>query len=516
MGERRGREKRWRGRRPGGPASFRMNFLKNAMSSLLEDQSAFTDLTQVAVVDADACLSVLAHRHSKGAVYTRCGPMLIALNPYREVPGLYAAHVLEEHLCLSPGDEPPLPHVYGTAARAYNHAMSSGTDQAVIISGESGAGKTETARHIISFLADAACSTDNTLHARIIATNPITEAFGCAQTVRNDNSSRFGKFVMLEFSKCGRLSGASLKTYLLEKSRTVHVAPGEANFHAFYLACAGQPKRQLFAYGVPEGIPPHTHFAYLQPQEAPLTRELEHDREGFARLVDALESAGVDGSQLEEIWRVLLSILHLGNIGFGEGEEAAVDGVDNGRAIEFACMLLGVESVTLLKAVCARRFKAGTEWVNTTNTPEQASEVRSALAKQLYATLFDWVIETVNASLAAPPGAEAGGTRIGCVDIFGFENFEHNSLEQLCINFANEKLQRLFLSTLFEATAAMYRDEGLHVEHTSYVDNQPVVDLIGGNPTSLMAMLTEECIFPKGSDVLYLQKVARPASPPPP
>jgi myosin heavy subunit len=173
-------------------------------------------------------------------------------------------------------------------------------------------------------------------------------------------------------------------------------------------------------------------------------------------------------------------------------------------------MLLGAPADHLRDAMCRRRFKAGTEWVNTANTPEQAAEVRSGLAKHLYASLFSWLVETVNVSLGAPAAGGLAGPRIGCVDIFGFEDLRTNSLEQLCINFANEKLHRLFVGSMFEVAAVMYAREGVQVEPTPYTDNQPVVGLIGGKPTSLMAMLTEECIFPKGSDVLYLQKVRHP------
>eukprot|EP00962_Isochrysis_galbana_P034595 scaffold11731_cov119-Isochrysis_galbana.AAC.8 len=484
-----------------------MNFIKNAMSNLLDDQATFTDLTQVAVVDAEACLSVLCHRHARGSVYTHCGPMLVAVNPYHEIPELYTPDVLERHVRLAPSEEPPAPHVYCTAAKAYRRAMSSGTDQAIVISGESGSGKTETARHIVSFLADAACSAQDSLHSRVIGANPITEAFGCAQTVRNHNSSRFGKFVVLHFERSGRLAGAGLQTYLLEKSRVVDVAPGETNFHAFYLVCAGQRSSQLSAYGLPAGVPAVRHFAYLRPKDVPLVWDAAHDRERFGQLVAALGASGIDETQQIEIWRVMLGILHLGNIGFGQGDEAATEGRPEVAALEAACMLLGAPVDQLRDAMCKRRFKAGTEWVNTVNTPAQAAEVRSGLAKHLYASLFSWLVETVNGSLGAPAGGQLAGPRIGCVDIFGFEDLKTNSLEQLCINFANEKLHRLFVGSLFEAAVVMYAREGVEVEATPYADNQPVVDLIGGKPTSLMAMLTEECVFPKGSDVLFLQKV---------
>ena len=200
-------------------------FLKKLASNLLDDHQSFTDLTQVAVVDADACLTVLSKRFAASAIYTHCGPLLVAINPYEEVSGLYSDAVLREHLEILSSDE-RLPHVWEVSARAYHAMMESGTDQAIIVSGESGAGKTESAKFLIRYLADAAASVDKGLHKRIMGTGPITESFGCAQTIRNDNSSRFGKFLQLQFTESGRLAAATMQTYLLEKSRVVHISEG--------------------------------------------------------------------------------------------------------------------------------------------------------------------------------------------------------------------------------------------------------------------------------------------------
>ena len=201
-----------------------MNFLKNITSSILDDQENFTDLTQVAAIDGDACLDVLQRRFAIDQIYTHCGPLLVAINPYRMIDGLYSTDVLEKHLVLMPSEKPD-PHVFGMAARAYQQMMASGSNQAVVISGESGAGKTETAKFLLNFLARAAAGNSaagaederSSLQRRVMGTNPIMESFGCAQTVRNDNSSRFGKLVLLQFTKTGRLSAASMQTYLLEK-----------------------------------------------------------------------------------------------------------------------------------------------------------------------------------------------------------------------------------------------------------------------------------------------------------
>ena len=499
-----------------------MNLLKNIASSLLDEQEKFTDLTQVAVVDADACLDVLKKRFDHGSIYTNCGPLLVAINPYCEVEGLYSNEVLEEHLTIMPTDTPQ-PHVYGMAARAYQKMMATGDNQAVVISGESGAGKTESAKFLLTYLAAAASGTSaetsdarGALQRAVMATNPIMESYGCAKTVRNDNSSRFGKLVLLKFTKTGRLEAASMQTYLLEKSRVPFQAANECNFHAFYEMLVGVPASDRVAIGLPPKSSGALSFAYLS-TAASKERDAARDGSLFVRTREAMEAVGLDLAEQTGVMRLLVAILQLGNVSFGSSDEAKIDSAGTSaasKALVSAADLLGCEAVHLGTGMCSRRLKAGSDWVTTGNTVAQASEVRHALVKQLYSYLFLWLVQRINASLARTPteiaeGAYGGGhgPHIAYVDIFGFEVFAVNSLEQLCINFANEKLQRLFVGVLFESVHAMYDSEGITVERVEYADNKRVVDLIGASPHGLLAMLTEECVFPKGSDTSYLQKV---------
>ena len=269
-----------------------MNFLKNIASGLLDDQEGFTDLTQVAVVDGDACLDVLQRRYAVNSIYTHCGPLLVACNPYQEIEGLYSVEQLEKHLELMP-TEPCEPHVYGMAARAYQKMMETMMNQAVVISGESGAGKTETAKYLLHYFARAATGSatgaegKTSLQNRVMGTNPIMESFGCAQTVRNDNSSRFGKLVLLKFTKTGRLIAASMQTYLLEKSRVVHQASNEANFHTFYETLCGMQADELAALGLPQEGLSLEDFSYSD-TDAARGRNQERNASLYQRTQDAM------------------------------------------------------------------------------------------------------------------------------------------------------------------------------------------------------------------------------------
>ena len=261
-----------------------MDFFKKLASNLLDDQEHFTDLTQVAVVDAESCISVLTKRFEKDAVYTHCGPLLVAVNPYKRMPDLYGEERLEEYSQLLPADA-PAPHAYEMAARAYTKMMAQGVDQAIVITGESGAGKTETAKLLLAYLTHVSSSSSSTLQERIVGANPIMESFGCAQTVRNDNSSRFGKFVQLLFTKSGRLAAASMTTYLLEKARVSHISAGECNFHIFHEMCAGLTATERAACRV--GSAPSSQFAYLAADGARAPRDDKSD----ARKLDGTQQA---------------------------------------------------------------------------------------------------------------------------------------------------------------------------------------------------------------------------------
>lgn len=283
------------------------NFFKNVASNLLDDQENFTDLTQVSVIDNEACLSVLSKRYQKGSIYTNCGPLLIAVNPYEDIGGLYSHDQLLHYMELLPA-APRLPHVFETASRVYTKMMATGQNQAVVISGESGAGKTETAKHLLQYFAYAASAAGSeaeqgTLRARVLGTNPITESVGCAKTVRNDNSSRFGKLVLLDFTKTGRLVAASMQTYLLEKSRVANLSQGECNFHCFYETLAGLDARERTACFFPTRGDLVSHFSYLRGDGTVTARDTARDRAQYERTQQAMDAIGLNEMERRGIRR---------------------------------------------------------------------------------------------------------------------------------------------------------------------------------------------------------------------
>jgi len=368
----------------------------------------------------------------------------------------------------------------------------------VIISGESGAGKTETAKILLMYLAAVSSSGGGDLHERVLQTNPIMENFGNARTVWNNNSSRFGKFLTLQFSVSGRMQGAKMDTYLLEKSRITSQLPDEQNYHVMYLVAANLPEAKRREYGMDSW----ETFAYLNVRDK---RRVEWDQfpSTWDQLQAAMNTIPTVTQHTDGVWKVIAAILHLGNAKFkGTGDDDAIF-VDGG-AIAHAAKLLGCVTDQLTKAICTLNIKAGLDWIAKPNTTRYSQSSKDALAKALYSRVFDRLVERINESLIF-----GGESRyfIGAVDIFGFECFPRNSLEQLCINFANEKLQRMFTETVFESVIAEYKREGIDVRDITFEDNTEVVKLVEDSPSGLLTLLSEECFFPNGSDEGWLLKI---------
>uniref|UniRef100_A0A7S4F4P3 Myosin motor domain-containing protein n=1 Tax=Chrysotila carterae TaxID=13221 RepID=A0A7S4F4P3_CHRCT len=458
-----------------------------------------SELTSLESVEDEALLANTRIRYESGHIYTRSGRLLLAVNPYRALNELYSPARLQQYKdSLQPQAELP-PHVYAVAASAYTGMLQNSHSQSVIISGESGAGKTETAKILLQYLAEVSSGSSNSdLHHRVIQTNPIMESFGCAKTVWNNNSSRFGKFLTLQFNSTGRMQGAYMKTYLLEKSRITSQLPGEQNYHVFYTVAAGLSAEKRAEWN----IPPVEKLHYLNCTSSSVVweqfpcdfKELSAAMSGIPPLLETQETC----------WRVLMAILHLGNATFKSASEEADAELADSSVVASAAKLLGCQPEQLEKAICSQNIKAGLDWIAKPNTTAYALNVRNALSKALYSRLFLFIVEAINSSLIF-----GGESRyfIGAVDIFGFECFPKNSLEQLCINFANEKLQRMFTEAVFESVIAEYKKEGIDVTDIKYEDNTQVVDLIENKESGVLPLLSEECFFPNGSDASYLSKL---------
>mmetsp|Transcript_26989 Transcript_26989/g.66543 ORF Transcript_26989/g.66543 Transcript_26989/m.66543 type:complete len:1539 (+) Transcript_26989:64-4680(+) len=464
------------------------------------------DLTKLPSLDPDAIEAALKSRYASDKIYSNINTLLVALNPYKAIPGIYSGDTLRAYTQYAA--VPEAPHVYAIAGNAYRGLLESNS-QSIVISGESGAGKTETSKIILQFLAHAATASSSSssiagLEGRIIASTPVLEAFGNARTLINDNSSRYGKFLMLQFDHSGKIEGASMSTYLLEKSRVASQIEGERNYHSFYQLCASP-----LAAGY--GIVASDAYTLLGKGNAMPT-----DSAMFLETDAALEAVGFTVGERKASWKLLAAALLLGNLTFGpeihSGDEESV--VVQPDVLSQISKLLQVDEAELTFSLTKRKIRAGREFIASPCNIEQSGYVVEGVVKALYSKLFDWAVGRVNASLSVGKEGKEG-TRsaffIGILDIFGFEHFEFNSLEQLCINFTNEKLQNRFNESVFASAAEENATEGVQVDDADMgdFDNQEVLVLVEGYPTGLFAMINEECVVPQGSDATLHEKMVK-------
>ncbi|XP_052540358.1 unconventional myosin-Vb-like [Tympanuchus pallidicinctus] len=409
------------------------------------------------------------------------GIVLVAINPYEELP-IYGDDVIWAYSGHSRGDMDP--HIYGVAEEAYRRMAREGRDQSLVVSGESGAGKTVSAKFAMRFFATVGGGC-GAVESRVLAAGPVLEALGNAKTTRNDNSSRFGKYVELSFDRLQRLQGARITTFLLEKSRVVLQAEKERNYHIFYqlCACAHRPQFQSLALEGSEGF-----FYTSQGGEAAI--DGVDDGEEMEKTQNALGTLGVPEAQQAAIFRLLAAILHLGNVEVKaerDGEASSVS--DDDPHLTHFCTLLTLDPPPVAHWLCHRRLRAAAESCVTNMAASQVLAARDALAKFLYARLFLWVLEILNGALR---GAEERQRFIGVLDIYGFETFATNSFEQFCINYANEKLQQQFNVHVFKLEQEEYVKEGIPWSLIEFCDNQPCIDLIEGK-LGILDLLDEEC-----------------------
>ena len=410
------------------------------------DDHTCVDLARLKSIDQKTVLTALKGRHEHGEVYTHAASVLIAVNPYKTLQGMYSKERLTKfrnsvHLA----DEPP--HIFGLAAKAHRSMISEGCNQAVVINGESGAGKTESAKFVMDYLRVVSNATEE-IEQGIISSQPLTEYFGCAKMLRNDNSSRFGKFIKLMFDNSAKIHGAEVDTFLLEKQRVTHVGQGERNFHVFYNLLRGCASVELKALRLPSADPSSYAYlrdGYLQPEP--------NDTAGLKDIKAALSHQGINEAAQADWWACIAAILILGNVQFepvpGSLSEAAKVAAEGMPLLADVEAVLKLEAGSLERVLTKRTVKAGSKWVEADIKYTQANDFRDALSRAIFSRLFDLLMKTINAHLATAGAQESKDSRIiGVVDIFGFEVYTTNSLEQLCINFANEKLQVTRLSAI--------------------------------------------------------------------
>ncbi|KAB1265776.1 Unconventional myosin-XIX [Camelus dromedarius] len=461
--------------------------------------------TESAKGTSASVLRCLQARYTADTFYTNAGCTLVALNPFKPVPQLYSPELMREYHA-APQPQKLKPHIFTVGEQTYRNVRSliEPVNQSIVVSGESGAGKTWTSRCLMKFYAVVAASPTSweshkiaeRIEQRILNSNPVMEAFGNACTLRNNNSSRFGKFIQLQLNRDHQMTGAAIQTYLLEKTRVACQDSTERNFHIFYQICKGASADERLQWHLPEGAA----FSWLPNPE----RTLEEDCFEVTR--EAMLHLGIDAPTQNNIFQALAGLLHLGNIRFADsGDEAQPCRPMDDGAVRTSALLLRLPEDPLLETLRIRTIRAGRQQQVFRKPCSQAEcdTRRDCLAKLVYARLFDWLVSVINSSVCADPASWT--TFIGLLDVYGFESFPHNSLEQLCINYANEKLQQHFVAHYLRAQQEEYAVEGLEWSFVNYQDNQTCLDLIEGSPISICSLINEECRLNRPSSAAQLQ-----------
>ncbi|KAH7911749.1 P-loop containing nucleoside triphosphate hydrolase protein [Hygrophoropsis aurantiaca] len=507
------------------------------------------DIADLTFLNEASVVHNLRLRYGSGAIYTYSGLFLVAINPYQHLP-LYTDAIIQQYRNKRRDENPP--HIFAVAERAWVNMGEERENQSILITGESGAGKTESTKKVIQYLSAIATDTHlpttshsqspslsstyasvpatglprsnsfrnrttsiiasgsgssltakgrlGLLERQIIQANPILEAFGNAQTQRNNNSSRFGKFIRISFAPDGSISGANIDWYLLEKSRVVVRSNAERNFHVFYQLMSGGGALKdalLLDTGVED-------YEILNKSR----REVDgvNDRDDWDALIAALDIVGFSPAEQFDLFRIVAAILHIGNIAITSTKADDAVMPDPSQA-ERVCHLLGIPVAEFTRAVLRPRVLAGREWVTQARTRQQALDELAALSKTLYEKSFGALVDRINRALDRP---SSKSTFIGVLDIAGFEIFDINTYEQLLINFTNEKLQQFFNHHMFVLEQEEYTREGIEWDYVNFkLDLQPTIDLIenSGNPIGILSCLDEECIMPKATDLTFTEKV---------
>ncbi|KAL5706011.1 Myosin-6 [Ranunculus cassubicifolius] len=466
-------------------------------------QCGVDDMTKLAYLHEPGVLQNIRSRYDMNEIYTYTGSILIAVNPFRRLPHLYDSHMMEQYKGADFGELSP--HPFAVADAAYRLMINGGISQSILVSGESGAGKTESTKMLMRYLAYMGGKRESpegrSVEKKVLESNPVLEAFGNAKTVRNNNSSRFGKFVELQFDGRGRISGAAIRTYLLERSRVCQVSDPERNYHCFYMLCAAPPEDvERYKLGNPRS------FHYLNQSNCYELDGVDESEEYLATR-RAMDVVGISTNEQDAIFRVVAAILHLGNVEFAKGTETDSSEPKDEKsrfhletaAELFMCNLQALED-SLCKRVIVTRDESITKWLD----PNSAAVSRDTLAKIVYSRLFDWLVNKINTSIGQDPDSKL---LIGVLDIYGFESFKTNSFEQFCINLTNEKLQQHFNQHVFKMEQEEYTKEEIDWSYIEFIDNQDVLDLIEKKPGGIIALLDEACMFPRSTHETFSQKL---------
>ncbi|CAI5510222.1 unnamed protein product, partial [Closterium sp. Naga37s-1] len=490
-----------------------------------EEKDPKDDMVKLDHLHEPGVLHNLKRRYVRNAIYTYTGTILIAVNPFIYLPGLYHPQLKSQYRNVPLGQLSP--HVFAIADHAYRSMREAGRSQSVLISGESGAGKTETTKLVMEYLAGAGVADKAAAAAagaagavgmgggrrgrrggaeavvsgestqcveRVLQSNQVLETFGNAKTVRNNNSSRFGKFIEIHFDSDGRVTGAAIRSYLLEQSRVVQINSPERSYHCFYQLLYGATPEESEKYSLPTEGERAADFYYLAQSDCYELPGKNSNAMEYESTRSAMNVMGFDPREQEGIFAVVAAIMHLGNVDFtqpestdGAGEQPSLVAKNDKAeaAVKTVARLLECDEAALWNSLVSQKRKFGREVIRTPLDPKKAVGKRDTLAKFLYSRLFDWIVSKVNESIGQDPNH---ASIIGVLDIYGFEHFKVNSFEQLCINLTNEKLQQHFNSHVLKQQQEEYEAEGIDWSRIDFVDNQDVLELVEGNQ-GILALL---------------------------
>ncbi|XP_069553290.1 myosin-9-like [Brachyistius frenatus] len=471
------------------------------------------DMAELTCLNEASVLHNLKERYYSGLIYTYSGLFCVVVNPYKYLP-IYSEDIVNMYKGKKRHEMPP--HIYAITDTAYRSMMQDREDQSILCTGESGAGKTENTKKVIQYLAHVASSfkskkdqgnavlSHGELEKQLLQANPILEAFGNAKTVKNDNSSRFGKFIRINFDVNGYIVGANIETYLLEKSRAVRQAKEERSFHIFYymLTGAGDKLRSELC------LEDYSKYRFMS--NGNVTIAGQQDKDVFTETMDAFQIMSIPEEERIGLLKAVSAVLQLGNMTFKKERHSDQASMPDDTAAQKVCHLLGINVTDFTRAILSPRIKVGRDYVQKAQTQEQAEFAVEALAKASYERLFRWLVLRINKALDKTK--RQGASFIGILDIAGFEIFELNSFEQLCINYTNEKLQQLFNHTMFILEQEEYQREGIEWSFIDFgLDLQPCIELIEkpAGPPGILALLDEECLFPKATDKSFVEKVVQ-------
>ncbi|XP_031686785.1 unconventional myosin-Ie isoform X1 [Oncorhynchus kisutch] len=468
-------------------------------------QSGVDDMVLLSKINEDAIVDNLKKRYMDDYIFTYIGPVLISVNPFKQMP-YFGDKEVEMYQGAAQYENPP--HIYALADNMYRNMMIDRENQCVIISGESGAGKTVAAKYIMGYISRVSGGGPKVQHVKdiILQSNPLLEAFGNAKTVRNNNSSRFGKYFEIQFSSGGEPDGGKISNFLLEKSRVVMRNPGERSFHIFYQLIEGATGEQKSSLGITS----LDYYNYLNQSGSYKVDDI-NDKSDFQETVHAMEVIGISGEDRGLVLQIVAGVLHLGNINFREAGNYAA--VESEEFLAFPAFLLGIDQKRLKEKLTSRKMDSkwgsSMESIDVTLNVEQACYTRDALSKALHSRVFDFLVESINKAIVKVHQE----FNIGVLDIYGFEIFQKNGFEQFCINFVNEKLQQIFIELTLKAEQEEYIQEGIRWTPIEYFNNKIVCDLIESklNPPGIMSILDDVCAtmhaVGEGADQTMLQKL---------